>query len=352
MNDFRIDAYFDAVGQDLREFFPPDGVQERLREMRGHLDEAIQEHRDAGELDPVGAALAEFGNSDGYRLAAQTAVNGILVRQPERAVIRWAAFLLLVPMGLDLLMDAASWFTGSDSSLWAVTGPLIGIFTIGLLVASIRCRRFLAAPLMSMIMVSFAVYLALGGWTRATDTDGLVGTRTRGTAFRRLGGVLGDSLPQKEAIQEKLRSGAALFSSPIQPPDLGPFAVKEGFLVPSIPQEWRDAWKNDERGSRWLIDQVEYKPVPSYAAAHDAWQTSSPELVRLAASGVAGEKEEIAELERVVACPWLTSVKAEIEPKVAMGLACGGMLLLVHGLGVVGGGLSRLWRNGRKGTAA
>ncbi len=352
MNDFRIDAYFDAVAHDLRGFFPPDGVQERLREMRGHLDEAVQKFREAGEPDPVGAALTDFGNADGYRVGAQTAVNGILVRRPERAVIRWAAYLLLVPMGLDLAMDLSSWFTGSDSDLWAVTGPLVVALGIGLLVSSTRSRRFLAAPLMSMIVASFSLYLVLGGWTRATDTEGLTGTRTRGTALRRRGGLLSDTLPQKEAVLEKLRSGAALFASSAQPTNLGPFQVKEGFLAPSIRDSWRADWKDDPRASRWLIDGLQYAPVTRYATAHELWKANSPELLRLAASGIAGEKEEIEELDQVAACPWITSVRAEIEPKFAMGLACGGMLLLIHGFGVACGALARLRRNGQRGRAA
>lgn len=352
MNDLRIDAYFDAVGRDLHEFFPPDGVQERLREMRGHLDEAIQEFREAGEADPVGAALTDFGKSDGYRIGAQTAVNGILIRQPERTVIRWAACLLLIPMGLDLVMDLSSWYTGSDSALWAVSGPLVIALGIGLLVSSTRSRRFLAAPLMSMIVASFALYLVLGGFTRAADGDGLVGTRTRGTALRRRDGLLSDTLPRKEAVLEKLRSGAALFASSVQPADVGPFQVKEGFLTPSIPGSWRADWKNDPRAPRWLIDGLEYVPVGNYATAHDLWQANSPELLRLAGSGIAGEKEEIEELNRVAACPWLTSVKAEIEPKFAMGVACGGMLLFVHGFGVACGALTRRRRNGQRGRTA
>ena len=287
-------------------------------------------------------ALAEFGEAKGYRAAAEPR----LARLPEREVVRLAFLTLLVPIGLDLLMDASSWLNGSDSSVALLSVPLTLYFAFRFLLASSRSRRFLFAPIAGATIACFALFLVLGGWTRAADPNGY-GTRSRGTALQRRKGLIGTELPRKLARQAELARGAKLFDAPRPTIGVGEFRVSKGYLVPTLSSGERSTWKGDPRAGRWLLDGLRYLPVPTYAAARSAWAERSPEFSRLARSGVEGERQEIDELARVVACPWSVSVAAEREPKSTMGFVALVWLLLLHGLGFLFGAISRN-RRGRR----
>ena len=337
MNDPRVVAFLAALRTDLGSFFPARAADERLREIAGHLEQAIAER--SAEPDPVALALAEFGEAKGYRAAAEPR----LARLPEREVVRLAFLTLLVPIGLDLLMDASSLLNGSDSSVALLSVPLTVYFAFRFLLASSRSRRFLFAPIAGATIACFALFLVLGGWTRATSEAGFTGSQSRGTAFRRREGLVRVELPRKIARQAELERGAKLFAAPVPTLSVGEFRVASGYLVPTLPDEPKGYYT----GSRWRLDRLRYVPVPTYAAARKAWAERMPGMSRLAFLSLQGERQEIDELAQVVACPWGVSVAAEREPKSAMALVTFGWLLLLHGVGFLFGAISRN-RRGRR----
>jgi hypothetical protein len=345
MNDPRIDTFLASLRSDLLAFFPAREAEERVREIAGHIEQAIADRSE--EEDPVGTALAEFGEPNGYRKAAERQGEQILLRRPEREVVRLAALTLLVPIGLDVLMDLSSWVTGSDSSTWLVSVPLTAFLALRFVLASTRSRRFLFAPIAATTMVCFALYLALGGIARATEAPGGVGTRTRGTAYARRAGLIRDSLPAKEARLASVQRATRLFAEPFPTQGIGEFRAATGYLVPSIPERDRAIWKGDPAAGRWLMDFMRYLPVASYAGAKRVWQERAPEMLRYARLGVEGERNEIQELTRVVSCPWSVSVAAAVEPKTAMGIVALMGLLVLHGVGVLSGLLTRRNRQRR-----
>ena len=340
MNDPRVQAFLTALRGDLLSFFPAREADERLREIAGHLEQAITER--AAEPDPVALALAEFGEAEGYRAAAEPR----LARHPEGEVVRLMLFLVGVPLALDLLMDASSWLDGSDSSTALLSVPIVLFLAFRFIMASTRSRRFVLLPIMAVTMGLFSGYLLLSGWTRTGDPEGY-GTRARGTAYHRRMGLIRDTLPDKKRRVALLERGERLFVQPRPASGIGEFRVAMGYLVPGIPAESRATWKGDPRGARWLFDGLRYEPVADYAEARAAWTAQMPELRRLARSGIAGEREEIAELGRAVASPWRTTVLANREPVVAMALFTFGWLLVLHGVGFLLGAISR-GRRGRR----
>ncbi len=326
MNDPRIEAFLGALRRDLRDFFPFSAADERLREMRGHLLEAVAQAERDGEPDPVGTALAEFGNIP-YRAPD---------RVPERIALRWAALLLLVPITLDVAMDASSWWLGWDSSLWALSVPLAAYYALRFTVASSRVRRFLAAPLMALTLGSFLLFSALGGFTRAGQ-EGFSGTTTRGTAFLRREGLIRDALPEKQKLLEDLRRASAAFAPKRPTPPVGEYRVATGYLTPTIDERTREVWKGDPYARREMIRGLRYVPVADYAAARARWSEDAPAILRDAQTAVQAEREEIDELAAVAACPWWTSVRADAESKTIMGLLAGASLLGLHALGLASG---------------
>ena len=331
MNDPRIDAFLAALHRDLRDFFPAPAADERLREMRGHLREAVAQAERDGAPDPVAAALAEFGSAP-YRAPE---------RIPERAALRWAAALLLVPIALDLAMDLSSWATGSDSSVWALSVPLGAVLAFRFAAASSRVRRVLAAPLLGLTLGAFLLFSTLGGFTRATAHDGLSGTTTRGTALRRRNGIVERALPEKQALLDDLRRASAAFAPDRPTPAVGDYRVASGYLTPTIDERTREVWKGDPYARREMIRGLRYVGVPDYAAARTRWIANGPEIVRYAQSAVQAERDEVATLLDVATCPWWTSVRADAESKTVMGLVAGAFLLTVHVLGLAGGAVFR-----------
>lgn len=341
MSDPRVEAFLKALRRDFRDYYGGQAADERIREIHSHLLESAEEHALNGDTDPIGTSLKEFGQSDGYRLAAATAGGGVLVRRPERTILKYAALTLLIPIAADLAMDFSSWATGSDSALFGIGIPVTLYLFARFVIASSRSRRFLAVPLTGMVVGSFLLYLALGGWARAADVDSRYGTQTRGTAYHRRDGLIREGLPHRQANLERLEKTVALFARPTPQPGVGAYRVAEGYAVPTIRPEYREMWKGDPRSSRWMIDGLTYTPVATYWEAHRIWEANSPELLRFARKSVEGEREEIAELGRVVSCSWLHSVACEVEAKTAMGLFSGFWLLLGHAVGVAGGYLAR-----------
>ena len=337
MNDPRVEAFLTALRTDLGLFFAPREADERLREIAGHLEQAIAER--SAEPDPVARALAEFGEAKGYRAAAEPR----LARLPEREVVRLAFFTLLVPIGLDLLMDASSWLDGNEAPTALFGVPLTLYFAFRFLLASARSRRFLLLPIAGATIACFALLLVLGGWTRATSEADSTGSQSRGTAFRRREGLVRVELPRKIARGAELARGAKLFAAPRPTVGVGEFRVATGYLVPTLPDEK----KNYFTEPRWRLERLRYDSVPTYAAARKAWTERVPELSRLAFLSVQGERQEIDELARVVACPWGLSVAAEREPKATDGMVALFWLLLLHGIGLAFGAIAR-GRRGRR----
>jgi hypothetical protein len=349
MNDPRIEALIARLRKELEGTMPGELISERIEEILGHLEQAIEEFRSVGAQDPVGAALNQFGASEAYGRAVKAAGGGILLRRNNREVIMWTAALLLVPMAGDLCMDFSSWFTGSDSGLYAIGIPACLFLLWKFARASMRCRKFLGLQITALVAGSFALFAGLGGFSRAVGDYRM--TQSRGTAVRRLAGLQREELPRKQRVLSMLEEAFAEFNNAAPTAAVGPYRVAGGYLVPEIPDQWAQMWKGDPRAGRWLIDGLRLSPVPTYDQAHDRWVQDGQKFVALGKSGVEGEQTEIASLQKTVASTWRESVLADLPQKESMAEFVLVWMLLVHAGGLGVGYANRRWRGPTQRTA-
>lgn len=341
MKDPRIDSYLERLGVRLSESLGLDQVELTIREAEGHLEEAIEEFTAQGHPDPVGAALASFGSVESYEEATEKAGGGVLLQNPQRGAIRWLAATLLIPICADLIMDLSSLFTGSDSALFLVGVPVTLYLAIRFGIASGRLKKLAFVPVVTTILLSFLLFIAVGGVSRCVTPDGF-GTQARGTGWHRLKSLQeGNGVFQPQRLSH-IKEGYAVFTAAKLDQRISAFRTLEGYEVP--PQ-----MKQGDRES--LAEQMRYGYGPDditkdFQVATARWTADGPAWIEAGREALAKQQKEIHDLDVAVHSSWLASVRSDLRIKLPMLWTALYSLVAVHVIGFGAGVLIR--RNKRR----
>ena len=344
MNDPRVELFLAEIRRTMSGLTATERIDERLRELRSHIELSVLEFTELQVEDPVGKALLQFGSVETYQKSVKSAGGGVLLRQAERTTLLWLSAVLLVPICADLLMDFSSYLTGSDSGMWAVGVPVCAFLTWRFGRASFNCRRHLGLQITAIVAACSVWFVVLGGFSKAASGPLEVGIQSRGTAARRLEGLKSYSLSAKQAKLAMIEKGISLFSKQVPTMGIGEFRVAQGYLVPRVRDESVATYSAVGAEPRSTFDAMELQPVPTFDDARRTWIAAGPGMLKTAHAAIRLEQDEIRDLTITIHSSWLSSVRVDYGSKCQIMLAAWFGLMLVHAVAMASGLLVRRLR--------